>query len=63
MEKLKGWSLLSIKDLNFDELKKFLELVIELKFGKKNIKCNKVLGFLFFKVFIRIRVSFIVVMY
>ncbi|MDE5075693.1 MAG: ornithine carbamoyltransferase [Trichodesmium sp. St5_bin2_1] len=63
MEKLKGRSLLSIKDLNSDELKKLLELATELKSGKKNIKCNKVLGLLFSKASTRTRVSFTVAMY
>ncbi|MCL2939663.1 MAG: ornithine carbamoyltransferase [Trichodesmium sp. MAG_R02] len=63
MEKLKGRNLLSIKDLNADELKKLLELATELKSGKKNIKCNKVLGLLFSKASTRTRVSFTVAMY
>ena len=63
MEKLKGRSLLSIKDLNSDELKKLLELATELKSGKKNLKCNKVLGLLFSKASTRTRVSFTVAMY
>ena len=63
MEKLKGRNLLSIKDLNSDELKKLLELATELKSGKKNIKCNKVLGLLFSKASTRTRVSFTVAMY
>ena len=63
MEKLKGRNLLSIKDLNSDELKKLLELATELKSGKKNIKFNKVLGLLFSKASTRTRVSFTVAMY
>ena len=63
MEKLKGRNLLSIKDLNSDELKKLLELATELKSGKKNLKCNKVLGLLFSKASTRTRVSFTVAMY
>lgn len=63
MEKLKGRNLLSIKDLNSDELKKLLELATDLKSGKKNIKCNKVLGLLFSKASTRTRVSFTVAMY
>ena len=63
MEKLKGRNLLSIKDLNSDELKKILELATELKSGKKSIKCNKVLGLLFSKASTRTRVSFTVAMY
>ena len=63
MEKLKGRNFLSIKDLNSDELKKLLELATELKSGKKNIKCNKVLGLLFSKASTRTRVSFTVAMY
>ena len=63
MEKLKGRNLLSIKDLNSDELKKLLELATELKSGKKSIKCNKVLGLLFSKASTRTRVSFTVAMY
>ena len=51
MEKLKGRNLLSIKDLNSDELKKLLELATELKSGKKNIKCNRTRYIYIFKSF------------
>ena len=63
MDKLKGRDLLSLADLNSDELKEILDLATELKSGKKNLKCNKVLGLLFSKASTRTRVSFTVAMY
>ncbi|MEB3340292.1 ornithine carbamoyltransferase [Okeania sp.] len=63
MDKLKGRDLLSLADLNSDELKELLELASQLKSGKINLKCNKVLGLLFSKASTRTRVSFTVAMY
>ena len=63
MDKLKGRDLLSLADLTSDELKQLLELAAQLKSGKVNLKCNKVLGLLFSKASTRTRVSFTVAMY
>ena len=63
MEKLKGRDLLSLADLSSYELKELLKLAHQLKSGKKNLKCNKVLGLLFSKASTRTRVSFAVAMY
>ncbi|MGD1804273.1 ornithine carbamoyltransferase [Dapis sp. BLCC M126] len=63
MDKLKGRDLLSLSDLSSDELKELLQLAAQLKYGKINLKCNKVLGLLFSKASTRTRVSFTVAMY
>ena len=63
MDKLKGRDLLSLADLNADELTELLQLATQLKSGKINFKCNKVLGLLFSKASTRTRVSFTVAMY
>ncbi len=63
MDTLKGRDLLSLADLNSDELKELLQLAAQLKSGKINLKCNKVLGLLFSKASTRTRVSFTVAMY
>ena len=63
MDKLKGRDLLSLADLSSDELKELLQLAAQLKSGKLNLKCNKVLGLLFSKASTRTRVSFTVAMY
>ncbi|MGD1711934.1 ornithine carbamoyltransferase [Dapis sp. BLCC M172] len=63
MDKLKGRDLLSLADLNSDELTELLQLAGKLKSGKINLKCNKVLGLLFSKASTRTRVSFTVAMY
>ena len=63
MDKLKGQDLLSLADLNSDELKEILQLAAQLKSGEINLKCNKVLGLLFSKASTRTRVSFTVAMY
>lgn len=63
MDKLKGRDLLSLADLSSDELKELLQLAAQLKSGKINLKCNKVLGLLFSKASTRTRVSFTVAMY
>lgn len=63
MDTLKGRDLLSLADLSSDELKELLQLAAQLKSGKINLKCNKVLGLLFSKASTRTRVSFTVAMY
>lgn len=63
MDTLKGRDLLSLADLSSDELKELLQLAAQLKSGKINLKCNKVLGLLFSKASTRTRVSFSVAMY
>ncbi len=63
MDKLKGRDLLSLADLNSEELKEILQLAAQLKSGEINLKCNKVLGLLFSKASTRTRVSFTVAMY
>ncbi|MGK7921956.1 MAG: ornithine carbamoyltransferase [Trichodesmium sp.] len=63
MDKFKGRDLLSLADLNANELKELLELAAKLKSGQINLKCNKVLGLLFSKASTRTRVSFTVAMY
>ncbi|NES65838.1 MAG: ornithine carbamoyltransferase [Okeania sp. SIO2D1] len=63
MDSLKGRNLLSLADLSSDELKELLQLASQLKSGKINLKCNKVLGLLFSKASTRTRVSFTVAMY
>lgn len=63
MDTLKGRDLLGLADLSSDQLKGLLQLAAELKSGKVNLKCNKVLGLLFSKASTRTRVSFSVAMY
>ncbi|MDT9342252.1 ornithine carbamoyltransferase [Trichodesmium erythraeum 21-75] len=63
MDKLKGRDLLSLANLNSEELKEILQLAAQLKSGEINLKCNKVLGLLFSKASTRTRVSFTVAMY
>ena len=63
MEALKGRDLLGVADLNASEIQELLELAAQLKAGKLNLRCNKVLGLLFYKASTRTRVSFSVAMY
>jgi ornithine carbamoyltransferase len=63
METLKGRDLLGLADLNTDETLELLQLAAQLKAGKLNLRCNKVLGLLFYKASTRTRVSFSVAMY
>ncbi|HIK38689.1 MAG: ornithine carbamoyltransferase [Geminocystis sp.] len=63
MVKLEGRDLLSIADLNKEEIRTILDLAAELKKGKKQYKCDKTLGLLFYKASTRTRVSFTVAMY
>ncbi len=63
MAALKGRDLLSLADLTADEVQELLQLAAQLKSGQVNIRCNKVLGLLFYKASTRTRVSFSVAMY
>lgn len=63
MVNLKGRDLLSIADLSKDEIRTILDLAADLKSGKKEFRCNKTLGLLFYKASTRTRVSFSVAMY
>ncbi len=63
MEALKGRDLLGVADLNASEIQELLELAAQLKAGRLNLRCNKVLGLLFYKASTRTRVSFSVAMY
>lgn len=63
MESLKGRDLLSLVDLNTSEVQALLELAAQMKAGQVNLRCNKVLGLLFYKASTRTRVSFSVAMY
>jgi len=63
MVNLKGRDLLSIADLNKEEIRTILDLAADLKSGKKQFNSNKTLGLLFYKASTRTRVSFSVAMY
>ncbi|HBE17830.1 MAG TPA: ornithine carbamoyltransferase [Cyanobacteria bacterium UBA11149] len=63
MEALKGRDVLSLADLNTTEIQDLLDLAAKLKGGEINLRCNKVLGLLFYKASTRTRVSFSVAMY
>ncbi|MBD1867907.1 ornithine carbamoyltransferase [Cyanobacteria bacterium FACHB-471] len=63
VEALKGRDLLSLADLNTDEVLGLLDLAAALKAGKARSRCCKVLGLLFRKASTRTRVSFSVAMY
>ncbi|HEY9849323.1 MAG TPA: ornithine carbamoyltransferase [Leptolyngbyaceae cyanobacterium] len=63
METLKGRDLLSLADLSAEELSELLDLAAQMKAKKVNLRCNKVLGLLFYKASTRTRVSFSVAMY
>ena len=63
MAALKGRDLLSLADLSADEVQELLQLASQLKSGQLNLRCNKVLGLLFYKASTRTRVSFTVAMY
>lgn len=60
---LLGRDLLSMADLSADEVHGLLSLAIDLKAGKVNPQCRKVLGLLFQKASTRTRVSFSVAMF
>ena len=63
MKQLKGRNLLGTADLNPEEIANVLKLARQLKNQEVEIKCNKVLGLLFYKASTRTRVSFTVAMY
>jgi ornithine carbamoyltransferase len=63
MEALKGRDLLGVADLNTSEIQELLSVAAQLKAGRLNLRCNKVLGLLFYKASTRTRVSFSVAMY
>ena len=63
MKKLLGRDLLSIADLNSEEIQELLQFAQQLKAGEIAPKCDRVLGLLFYKASTRTRVSFSVAMY
>ncbi|MBL1211280.1 ornithine carbamoyltransferase [Geminocystis sp. GBBB08] len=63
MSSLTGRDLLSIADLNKEEINTVLNLAADLKSGKQQFNFNKTLGLLFYKASTRTRVSFSVAMY
>ncbi len=63
MEQLQGRDLLSIADLNAQELGMLLKVSQQLKSGELKPRCDKTLGLLFTKASTRTRVSFTVAMY
>lgn len=63
MDSLKGRDLLSLADLTVDELHSILQLAAQMKAGKIQWHCQKILGLLFSKASTRTRVSFTVAMY
>ncbi|MBD2091004.1 ornithine carbamoyltransferase [Microcoleus sp. FACHB-1515] len=63
MASLKDRDLLSMADLNRDEVLGLLHLAREMKARRVNLRCAKVLGLLFQKASTRTRVSFSVAMY
>ena len=63
MKQLTGRDLLGTTDLNTEEILDLLHLAQQLKSKEVEIKCDKVLGLLFYKASTRTRVSFTVAMY
>ena len=63
MKQLKGRDLLGTADLSSTEIADVLKIASQLKNQELEIKCNKVLGLLFYKASTRTRVSFTVAMY
>jgi ornithine carbamoyltransferase len=63
MGTLQGRDLLSLADLSTEEIRELLHLAAEMKAGKLDYRCNRVLGLLFYKASTRTRVSFSVAMY
>lgn len=63
MAALKGRDLLSLADLSALEVQELLQMAAQLKSGQMKLRCNKVLGLLFYKASTRTRVSFSVAMY
>ena len=62
-ETLKGQDFLSLTDLTPQQVGELLQLAGDMKAGKVNLRCNKILGLLFYKASTRTRVSFTVAMY
>ncbi len=63
MAALSGRDLLSLADLNSQEVEQLLQMATQLKSRQLELRCNKVLGLLFSKASTRTRVSFSVAMY
>ncbi|MEM7580677.1 MAG: ornithine carbamoyltransferase [Mastigocoleus sp.] len=63
MAALIGRDLLSLADLNANEVQELLEMAIALKSNQLKLRCEKILGLLFSKASTRTRVSFTVAMY
>lgn len=63
MGALTGRDLLSMADLTAEELHELLQLAAQLKSGTLNLRCEKILGLLFYKASTRTRVSFTSAMY
>jgi ornithine carbamoyltransferase len=63
MAALSGRDLLSLADLNSQEVRQLLQMATQLKSRQLELRCNKVLGLLFSKASTRTRVSFSVAMY
>jgi ornithine carbamoyltransferase len=63
METLKGRDLLGLADLSASEIQELLQIAAQLKADHVKLRCNKVLGLLFYKASTRTRVSFSVAMY
>jgi ornithine carbamoyltransferase len=63
VQALKGRDLLSLADLQREELHELLNLAAKLKTGATSLKCQKILGLLFYKASTRTRVSFSAAMY
>lgn len=63
METLKGRDLLGLADLSASEIQELLKIAAQLKASQVSLRCNKVLGLLFYKASTRTRVSFSVAMY
>jgi ornithine carbamoyltransferase len=63
MKALKGRDVLSLANLSADEIQELLQIAAQMKAGKLNLRCHKVLGLLFYKASTRTRVSFSVAMY
>ncbi|MEM8637714.1 MAG: ornithine carbamoyltransferase [Cyanobacteria bacterium P01_G01_bin.54] len=63
IQDLTGKDLLSLADLSAAQLTDIVQLASDLKCGKTQLTCQKVLGLLFYKASTRTRVSFSVAMY
>ena len=63
IKQLKGRDLLGTADLSTEQIADLLDIARKLKHKELELKCNKVLGLLFYKASTRTRVSFTVAMY